>query len=66
LVGFGDGGFDIKTIKKAGGYAVGLATNEAQRAGVNEYKRKFLLEAGADAIAPDFSDAERFWRFLNR
>ncbi len=66
LVGFGDGGFDIMTIKKAGGYAVGLATNEAERVGVNEHKRKFLLEAGADAVAPDFSDPERFWRFLNR
>lgn len=66
LVGFGDGGFDIKAIKKVGGYAVGLATNEAERVGVNEHKRGFLLEAGADAVIPDFSDPEKLWRFLTR
>lgn len=66
LVGFGDGGFDVKAIKKVGGYAVGCATNEAERVGVSEHKRKFLLEADADAIIPDFSDPERLWRFLNR
>ena len=66
LVGFGDGGFDIKAIKRFGGYAVGLATMEAQREGVNEHKRKFLIEADADAIIPDFSEPERLWRFLNR
>lgn len=66
LVGFGDGGFDMKAIKAAGGYAVGLATNEAERFGVNERKRSFLLEAGADAIIPDFSDPEKLARFLSR
>ncbi len=66
LVGFGDGGFDVKAVKKVGGYAVGLATNESMRVGVNEHKRKFLIEAGADAIVPDFADAERLWNFLNR
>ncbi len=66
LVGFGDGGFDIKAIKNVGGYAVGLATNEAERVGVSEHKRGFLIEAGADAIVPDFSDPEKLWRFLNR
>ena len=66
LVGFGDGGFDIKAVKAVGGYAVGLATNEATRFGVNVRKRDLLLKAGADAIIPDFSDAERLWRFLNR
>lgn len=66
LVGFGDGGFDVRAIKNAGGYAVGLATNEAERVGVNEHKRQFLLEAGADAIIPDFADSESLWSFLSR
>ncbi|MDO5309321.1 MAG: SIS domain-containing protein [Planctomycetia bacterium] len=66
LIGFGDGGFDITAIKSVGGYAVGLATNEATREGVNAHKREFLLAAGADAIVPDFADPERLWRFLQR
>lgn len=66
LVGFGDGGFDIAAIQRVGGYAVGLATDEAARVGVNVNKRKFLLDAGADAIIPDFSEPDRLWRFLNR
>lgn len=66
LVGFGDGGFDVKAVKKYGGYAVGVATNEAERVGINAHKREFLLEAGADCIIPDFSDPEQLWRFLNR
>ena len=64
LIGFGDSGVDIEVIKSVGGYAVGLATNEKERRGINEQKRKFLLEAGADAIIPDFSDPERLWRFI--
>jgi len=66
LVGFGDGGFDVAAIKNAGGYAVGLATDEKAREGVNEHKRGFLLAAGADAIIPDFSAPERLWSFLCR
>jgi D-sedoheptulose 7-phosphate isomerase len=66
LVAFGDEGFDVKTIKEFGGYAVGLATNEMGPAKVNKEKQSVLHDAGADAIVPDFSDPERLWRFLNR
>ena len=66
LVGFGDGGFDVRAIKGFGGYAVGVASNEFERRGVNEHKRQFLLAAGAHAVVPDFSDPERLWSFLNR
>ena len=66
LIGFGDGGFDMQAVKSAGGYAVGLATNEDTRMGVNEKKRLFLLEAGADLVVPDFSAPERLWACLNR
>ena len=66
LVGFGDGGFDIAAVRRVGGYAIGLATDESARIGVNLRKREFLLAAGADAIIPDFSDPARIWRFLNR
>lgn len=66
LVGFGDGGFDMRAVKEVGGYAVGVASNEKERQGVSEHKRDFLLEAGADAIVPDFAYPERLWSFLNR
>ena len=66
LVGFGDGGFDMQAVKAVGGYAVGLATNEDTRTGVNEKKRQFLLEAGADLIVPDFSNPKQLWERLNR
>lgn len=66
LVGFGDGGFDMQAVKAVGGYAVGLATNEDTRTGVNEKKREFLLEAGADIIVPDFSNPKQLWDSLNR
>lgn len=65
LVGFGDGFVETKFVHEIGGYAVGLATNESERDGnVNEWKRKRLLEAGADAVIPDFANAEELVKLL--
>lgn len=59
IVGFGDGYVETKFVHDIGSYAVGLATNETTRDGkVNGWKRQRLLEAGADAIVPDFSQPE--------
>jgi len=55
LVTFGDGYVEIEDSKAVGGIAVGLATNEAARQGVDEWKRRRLMAAGADLIVPDFS-----------
>ena len=66
LVGFGDGYVEIENVRAVGGYAVGVATDEIRRSGVNIWKRSRLLQAGADAIIPDFSDPERLLRFLDR
>jgi len=55
LVTFGDGYVEIEDTKAVGGVAVGLATNEAVRQGVDEWKRGRLIAAGADLIVPDFS-----------
>ena len=54
FVAFGDGYVEIEDTKRVGGLAVGLATDEARRAGIDQWKRQRLIEAGADAIAPDF------------
>ena len=54
LLGFGDGYVEIENVKSAGGTAVGVASDEARRRGVNAWKRERLVLAGADLIVPDF------------
>ena len=64
LVGFGDGFVEIELVSGMGGYAVGVATDEVRRMGINQHKRTRLLAAGAAAIIPDFADAGRLSAFL--
>ena len=64
LVSFGDGFVEIELVAGIGGYAVGVATDEVRREGVNQHKRKRLLEAGAAMIIPDFREAEKLTNFL--
>ena len=65
LLGFGDGYVEIELIKKAGGYAVGVASDEKRRFHIDQKKRRRLVAAGADAIIPDFSGSEALINFLN-
>jgi phosphoglycolate phosphatase len=51
LVGFGDGFVEIEEVKRAGGIAVGVASDEKLRTGINDWKRNRLIQAGAD-ISP--------------
>jgi phosphoglycolate phosphatase-like HAD superfamily hydrolase len=60
VVAFGDGFVEIEEMKAVGGLAVGLATDEAARTGVDAWKRSRLIAAGADLILPDF----RGWQDL--
>lgn len=55
FVVFGDGFVEIEESKAVGGIAVGVASNERTRRGVDEWKRERLTFAGADLIIPDFS-----------
>jgi len=55
LVCFGDGPVELREAKKRGGLAVGLASDEVRRYGLNPEKRARLICAGADFIIPDFS-----------
>lgn len=59
LLGFGDGYVEIKNVKDAGGIAVGVATDEPECKIVNEWKRKRLMDVGADFIVPNFLTRER-------
>jgi len=65
LLGFGDGYVEIELIKKAGGYAVGVASDEKRLFNIDQKKRGRLINAGADAIIPDFSETELLMDFLN-
>lgn len=58
LVSFGDGYVEIELVANLGGLAIGAATNEETRQGVNQWKRQRLVSAGANVIIPDFRNAE--------
>jgi phosphoglycolate phosphatase-like HAD superfamily hydrolase len=65
LVGFGDGFVEIEEVKKVGGLAVGVASNEDTREGINEWKRKRLIRAGADLIVGDYRRLEELMATLD-
>jgi phosphoglycolate phosphatase-like HAD superfamily hydrolase len=54
LIGFGDGYVEIENVKSVGGFACGVASNEAERAGIDEWKRDRLIGVGADIIIADY------------
>ncbi len=54
LVTFGDGAPEIVDTKAVGGIAIGVASNEQARNGIDPRKRTVLVNAGADAIIPDY------------
>lgn len=59
LLTFGDGPVEIRESRKAGGYAVGVASDEVRRWGLNPEKRSRLIRAGADLIVPDYTELTR-------
>ncbi len=64
LVAFGDGYVEILNVKEVGGVAVGAATDEYQRRGINPWKRNRLVQAGADIIVPEFREHTDLVRYL--
>jgi phosphoglycolate phosphatase-like HAD superfamily hydrolase len=64
FVAFGDGFVEIEDSKAVGGIAVGVASDEANRAGIDAWKRTRLIEAGADLIVPDFREHEALVAYL--
>jgi phosphoglycolate phosphatase-like HAD superfamily hydrolase len=64
LVALGDGITEIEEAKRIGGIAVGVASNEATRIGLDEHKRGMLIEAGADIIVPDFGEYRALAAYL--
>jgi phosphoglycolate phosphatase len=64
FLGVGDGYVEIENTKAVGGIAVGVASDEVRRAGVNQWKRERLIRAGADVIIPDFREHESLIAWL--
>ena len=64
LVVFGDGPVEIRETRKRGGLAVGIASDELRRYGLQPAKRSRLIRAGAQAIVPDYSQLDQLLRLL--
>ena len=60
----GDGKVEIALAREIGARALGLATDEARRRGVDAQKRDRLIRAGADAIEGDFLDKNALLAWL--
>jgi phosphoglycolate phosphatase len=61
LLGFGDGYVEIEEVKKVGGIAVGVATDEPGCRGVDEWKRQRLVGVGADFIVPHSQERDELF-----
>lgn len=62
VVTFGDGPVEMRETFRQGGVAVGIASDEVRRHGLNERKRTRLIEAGASIVVGDFADPDRLIR----
>lgn len=59
IVAIGDGPIEMSEIKAHGGLAIAVTLDETAigQRGFDDFKRRQLLEAGADLVVPDFQDA---------
>ncbi|HEY3289286.1 MAG TPA: PfkB family carbohydrate kinase, partial [Anaerolineae bacterium] len=53
----GDGPVELQLARRYGAVALGIASNEQRRFGLNPSKRRRLIRAGAHILTPDFSQA---------
>lgn len=64
LAVFGDGPVEMRECRKRQGLAVGIASDEIRRHGLNVEKRTRLVKAGAHIIIPDFSQHNKLIKLL--
>src|ERR671924_12233 len=64
LAVIGDGRAEIEYARAASGLAIGVASSEHERAGIDERKRSLLIAAGADVIIPDFRQPAELLAYL--
>ena len=58
----------IEEVKRVGGVAVAVASDEVNRRGINAWKRNRLVQAGADIVVPEYREQEQLvaWLFDKR
>ena len=54
----------IEEVKKVGGVAVAVATDEQERGVISRWKRDRLVAAGADLVIPDYRGHDRLDHLL--
>jgi phosphoglycolate phosphatase len=64
LLGVGDGFVEIQNVKAAGGLALGVASDESACVEVDTWKRNRLINAGADAIIPNYIHLNEIMAYL--
>jgi phosphoglycolate phosphatase len=64
LLGFGDGVVETAEVRRVGGVAVGVASEQPPRRGVHPRKREHLIHAGADVVIADYDCRERLLAWL--
>ncbi len=64
LLVFGDGYVEIEEVKKVGGIAVGVATDEPLCLSIDPWKRQRLQNVGADFIVPNYLEIEQLTTVL--
>jgi phosphoglycolate phosphatase len=64
LLGFGDGFVEIEEVKRVGGVAVAVASDEVKRQGVHAWKRDRLIRAGADIVIGDYRAQDELLDYL--
>ncbi len=64
VVVIGDGKVEISLGREAGTLALGIASDEEKRCGVNSIKRSRLVKAGVHAIVGDFGEKDEILAWL--
>ncbi len=64
LVVIGDGRVEIALGREVGAITLGVASDEEKRSGINEAKRKRLVNAGSHAITGDFEELDALLEWL--
>lgn len=66
LLGIGDGYVEIQNTKEVGGFAIAVASDEANNGSghIDEWKRNRLLSVGADVVIPDYRDFETVLKII--
>lgn len=64
FLGFGDGYVEIENVKRVGGIAIGVASDEPECLKVDDWKRERLVGVGADYIVANYLCREELYGLI--